>query len=123
MNPQLHEWTWLDAGEIVSLPELSIACRMTTQDVDELVQYGALSPLAGQHPEPVFSAACVGPLRTAARLRIDFDLDLFTVALLLGYLHRIDALERQVKTLQAHLPGHVHLEHRDGPDLWHEQHA
>ena len=123
MNSQLPEWPWLDASEIVSLPELSIACRMTTQDMDELVQYGALSPLAGQRAGPVFSAVCVGPLRTAARLRIDFDLDLFTVALLLGYLHRIDALERRVTTLKAHLPEHVHLEHRDGPERWHEQHA
>ncbi|MEO7392388.1 MAG: chaperone modulator CbpM [Ramlibacter sp.] len=115
MTPHADEWTWLDASEILSLPDLSLACRMSTQDVDELVHYGALSPLAGPHPEPVFSAACVGPLRVAARLRTDFDLDLFTVALLLGYLDRIDALEGRVKTLQAHLPGHVHLAHHDGP--------
>ncbi len=123
MNSQPPEWTWLDASENVNLQELCMACRMTTQDVDELVHYGALSPLAGKHPEPVFSADCVGPLRIAASLRIDFDLDLFTVALVLGYLHRIEVLEQQVKTLQAHSPGNLHPVHRDGPQRWHEQHA
>jgi chaperone modulatory protein CbpM len=45
------------------------------------------------------------PLRTAGKLRQDFDLDLFTVGLLLGYLNRIEALERQVRTLKAQTPG------------------
>lgn len=44
--------------------------------------------------------------RSVSRLRLDFDLDLFTVALLIGYLNRIEALERQVQSLQAQLPGH-----------------
>ena len=51
-----------------------------------------------------FSADCVVPLRAACKLRIDYDLDLFTVALLMGYLNRIDGLERQLQSLRAELP-------------------
>jgi chaperone modulatory protein CbpM len=34
-------------------------------------------------------------------MRSDFDLDIFTVAILLDNLNRIEALERQVHSLQA----------------------
>jgi hypothetical protein len=51
----------------------------------------------------VFSADYVMPLRKAGRLRRDFDLDLFTAGLLLDQLLRIDALETQVRALQARL--------------------
>jgi chaperone modulatory protein CbpM len=37
-------------------------------------------------------------------MRLDFDLDIFTVAILLGNLNRIEVLERQVHSLQALLP-------------------
>ena len=73
-------------------------------EVDELVQYGALAPQAQRAAvpqEPRFSADCVVPLRAACKLRIDYDLDLFTVALLVGYLNRIDALEQQLQSLHA----------------------
>jgi len=46
-------------------------------------------------------------LRAASKLRLDFDLDLFTVAILLGNLNRIEVLERQVHSLQALLPPHM----------------
>jgi chaperone modulatory protein CbpM len=37
-------------------------------------------------------------------MRVDFDLDIFTVAMLLGHLNRIEVLERQVISLKALLP-------------------
>jgi chaperone modulatory protein CbpM len=37
-------------------------------------------------------------------MRADFDLDIFTVAILLGNFNRIEVLERQVHSLQALLP-------------------
>ena len=58
-------------------------------------------------------------LREAARLRAQFDLDLFTVALLLGYLQRIARLEHQLRSLQAHVPYPQHLP-REGPAPWRE---
>lgn len=106
MNPQQGEWLWLDARETVTVSELSQVCGMSPSELDELVDYGALVPLQAERHERVFSAEIVPPLRTAGKLRLDFDLDLFTAAILLDYLNRIEALERQVRSLRAHLPAH-----------------
>lgn len=120
MDSRSHEWTWIEAGEPVSLAELGRACAMAPAELDELVEFGALVPLVRGEEGFVFAAECVLPLREAARLRSDFDLDLFTAGLLLRYLQRIEALERRVRMLQAKLPAPAHHPEREGPDLWHE---
>ena len=122
MATQRVEVTWLDARETVSMTELSSICGLTEADLRELIEYGALAPLDRQQTEPIFSSERIGGLRRAARLRRDFELDLFAVALLLEYLDRIEALERQVKSLQAHLPAHAQPQ-REGPQPWHEPHG
>lgn len=114
---------WLDARETVTVPELSRMCGLSAAELDELVEYGALAPLR-RNESCVFSAEWVAPLRTAGRLRQDFNLDLFGVAILLGYINRIEELEREVKSLRAHLPGLTHPLHRDdGPERWREPHG
>lgn len=104
MEHSQAEWIWLDTRQSVSAGELSRVCAISADEIDELVQYGALEPLVQVAPAPQdlqFSADCVVGLRTACKLRVDYDLDLFTVALLVGYLNRIDALERQLQSMHA----------------------
>ncbi len=104
MSHPLEDWHWLDASETVSLSELSRACALETAQLMELMEYGALAflpPTRPEQPERLFSAQCIPPLRIAAKLQRDFDLDLFAVALLLEYLNRIDTLEQQLHALQA----------------------
>lgn len=103
MKPPLLDLARLDRSEAVTVSELSRVCAMSAAELDELVDYGALVPLDRSYSARLFSAECVMPLRTASQLRRDFDLDLFTVAMLLGYLHRIVALERQLRSSQAQL--------------------
>ena len=93
MVTQPVEVTWLDARETVSMTELSRVCGLTEAEL------------------------------RAASLRRDFELDLFVMALLLEYLDRIEALERQVKSLEAHLPAHANKHQREGPQPWHEPHG
>lgn len=97
------EWSWLDPRKAVSLKQLSLTSGMSPTDLDELVDYGALTPLESAQPGLVFSSECARPLTMACKLRKDFDLDIFTVVLLLGYLTRIEVLERQAR---ARLPAH-----------------
>ena len=123
MSPPRHDLTWLDASETISLSELSEACQVSAAELDELVEYGALAPVNKTGEEFLFSAACTAALRAACKLRKDYDLDLFTVALLLDYLNRIERLEREVRSLQAHLPTHLVGAHREGPQPWREPHA
>ena len=117
------DWVWLDTARNVEQSELARMCRMGSAEIDELVEYGALVPLvneegAGRH----FSAAVVPSLREAAQLRADFDLDLFTVSLLLRYLQRIVHLEQQLRAQQVQVPHPSQLP-REGPTPWREPHA
>jgi chaperone modulatory protein CbpM len=125
MQSQQSEWHWLEATEQVSVQELCRSCSLSREQLDELVGYGALEPVRAEGDETMFSADCVPLLRDATRMGRDFDLDMFTVGLLLGYLARIDTLERRVKSLQAHLPAHLHPPGglREGPAPWRESHA
>jgi chaperone modulatory protein CbpM len=117
------DWTWLDPHRRIGQVELAQMCSLTIAEVDELVDYGALVPLATEVGETrQFSAGSVPPLREASRLRVHYDLDLFTVSLLLGYLQRIAHLEQQLRALHAHLPHPPHLP-REGPTPWREPHA
>ena len=108
MASQSTEFAWLDGRETITVTELTRVCALSVAEIDELVGYGVLAPLRNPPHETLFSAEWVMPLRQAARLRRDLDLDLFAVAILLGYLQRIDGLESELRSLQAQLPGHVH---------------
>lgn len=122
MNPQTHEPLWLDDRHTVDAPELSRICGLSIDDLLELVDYGALAPLEAGRQPPVFSSSCIMPLRQAAGIRSDFDLDLFTVAILLGYIKRISELEKQLRALHAQAPSHLRVQ-REGPTSWREEHA
>ncbi|MDB5859718.1 MAG: hypothetical protein JWQ76_3407 [Ramlibacter sp.] len=124
MQVKASDRMWLDTQRNVGQQELARMCAMSEAEIDELVDYGVLVPMANE-PGRLFNAAVVPLLREAVRLRADFDLDLFTVSLLLRYLQRIVRLEQQLRALQApqaQYSHHVHLE-RDGPAPWREPHA
>jgi len=123
MPTDASDWTWLDPLRRIDQFELAEMCRLSVAEVDELVEYGALVPVAGDSARTrQFSASCVAPLREAGRLRSHYDLDLFTVSVLLGYLQRIAHLEQQLRSVQSHLPHPVQLP-REGPAPWREPHA
>ncbi len=98
------EWDWAQTSETLNLAELARVCGMSAVELDELVEYGALTPLNSDEKSWLFTADCIPPLRCAANLRRDYDLDLFTVVILMDYLHRIKGLEDQVRSLQAERP-------------------
>lgn len=106
MPQEPMEFFSLDATATVTLSELAECCGLSAVELDELVDYNALVPLAST-PERAFSANWVVPLRKAAKLRVDFDLDVFTIAIVLGQLVQIEMLERQVQSLQAQVPGNL----------------
>lgn len=120
-HPPLDWWP-LDAQRGIAQAELARMCALSVDELEELVEYGALVPIVSDEPDGrQFSAACVPPLREAARLRRHYDLDLFTVSLLLGYLQRIAQLEQQLRSVHAHLPNPAQLP-REGPTPWREPH-
>lgn len=92
---------WPDTTDTVGLADLALACAMRCEDVQELIEFGALMPLNSTDKEPVFSISCMAPLRTAEKVRSDYDLDLFVVVIVLDYLRRIEQLESQLSRLEA----------------------
>jgi len=92
-----------DASRI-TLETLAQLCAMKVYELEELMDYNALQPVSCDVSELLFFSRWISPLRTVAKLRIDFDLDMFTVAIVLSHIQRISQLEQQVAWLEARLP-------------------
>lgn len=91
----------LDPGEeLLPTPEFARIAGLQESQVRELLDYQLLKPA---HLDMRMAFA----LREANRIGRDFDLDLFTVGLLAGYLQRIEGLEAQVQSLRADHAVHV----------------
>lgn len=120
MSTRSRDSDWLDPHGTVSAAELARMCQLSVSELEELVDYGLLQPVAGAPRSRIFSGASVQPLREAAALRNLFDLDLFVVGLMFCQLERVAQLEQQVRSLHAHL--RRPRPERDGPAPWREPH-
>jgi chaperone modulatory protein CbpM len=98
MNVQYLETA---SADCIGFSELSMASAISVAELQELIEYGALAPLQPLQPEPLFAISYLEPLRTAGKLRRDYDLDLFVVVILMDYLQRITQLESQLRSVQA----------------------
>lgn len=96
-----HDIECLEAHQPIGLQELARLADLETAELMELVEYGALVPLADTTPAVCFSLQCLKPLRAAAHLRRVYDLDVFVVAMLMEHLARIESLEGQLHAIQA----------------------
>lgn len=94
---------WLHAGTQVTLVELARVSGLAPEVLRELVEFGALAPVAREASEWSFSAQCVVRVRAAARLGTDLELETPALALVLGYLERIERLEAELRHLRAQL--------------------
>ena len=92
---------WLDEQQRVTLEELAEVSGLPVTLLSELVESGALVPVDARAEHWVFASTCVSVVRTAGRLRNDFDLDAGGVSLALRLLERIEALEDEIRHLRA----------------------
>jgi len=107
MKAILTEVLWLDEHHTLSLSELSELSGLAPDDLNELIDYGVITPIE-QHTEPMrFHASCVVTAKTAGRLRTDFELDAHAVALAMTLIERTHALETQLRELGARLPRRI----------------
>jgi len=110
MEGMTLEAVWLNEGQSCSFLALVEASGLTAEEVQWLMESGALMPLPSPQaeappPESLrFSAAALPVARLARRLRDDFELDRAGLALALRLMQRIDALEQEVERLRARLP-------------------
>ena len=98
MNTERSELIWLDEQHEVSLDELVELSGLSLQELQQLVESGALIP---NNPVPhnldantwYFSSHCIVSIRKLSRLKQDFELEQNALSLMLVFLERIRVLE------------------------------
>jgi hypothetical protein len=98
------EAVWLTEDTEFTLTQLAELANIPEEEIRELVEYGALSPVDPDAQAWIFSGRCLLTVRTACRLKLSFDLEPHGVALIVSLLDRIQALESQLGSLRAQLP-------------------
>jgi chaperone modulatory protein CbpM len=107
MRIEITEAVWLDEHRELSLMELVELSGLSVDELHHLVDCEALQPISGA-THVRFRADCLALVRTASRLRSDFDLDVNGLALALRLLGRIRELETDLHELRALLPHSAH---------------
>lgn len=87
--------------DYLSVEEVSLLCELSDEDMTELIDYGALHSDIVVEEEVFFSAQRMQYLQVACQQRRDYDLDLFAVVLVMGYLQEIADLKQQLADMQA----------------------
>ena len=104
MRVELTELHWLEEHRNLTLAELAQLSGFSEDELRELEACGAIAPVDASEATPRFGAHCLVAVRTAYRLRNDFELDAQGLAVALALLERIGALEAQISELRALLP-------------------
>ena len=103
MEPEREAVLLSEACEF-TLDELAEISGLTERELREFVEYGAIAPVDPAATQWRFTGRCVVTMRTASRLRADFDLEPHGVALVISLLDRIGELPSELERLQAQLP-------------------
>lgn len=104
MKAEHAEAQWLTETSRFSVSELVELSGSTAEELRELVEYGAITPVNPESPDWLFPGQCLPTIRVACRLRVSFDLEPHGVALVISLLDRIHDLEARIGDLRAQLP-------------------
>lgn len=105
MEAENAEVQWLTEECAFSLTELVELSGSSVEELRELVEYGAITPVNPESSQWVFPGQCLPTARAARRLRVSFDLEPHGLALVLSLLDRLRDLETQMDSLRAQLSG------------------
>ena len=101
MKPEIAEAVDLDESGVLTLAQLVEQSELPEMELRALVDYGALTPIDPQAASWTFTASWVVVARTAGRLRRDFELDAYSLSVVLQYAQRVAALEAELRALHA----------------------
>jgi chaperone modulatory protein CbpM len=107
MKAEHAEAQWLTEESQFSLSELVELSGSSVEELRELVEFGAISPVNPESSDWLFTGQCLPTIRVACRLRVGFDLEPHVVALVISLLDRVHDLEAQMASLRAQLPRRV----------------
>jgi chaperone modulatory protein CbpM len=103
MTNSTDEAVRIDDHTTISYAELVSASGVTEKILHEMVSYGALTPQGDDVSTWTFTTRSLVVVRKAQRLQREFELDTHAATVVLRYLERIEALEAQLRSLQAKL--------------------
>ncbi len=101
MSEQSSDSIWLNETDYCRIEHLVEVSGLSLEEIEDLIETGVIAP-AGQNEQPrVFQLQYVLTVKTARRLRDDFQLERHGLTLALTLLRRVADLEAELKTLQA----------------------
>jgi chaperone modulatory protein CbpM len=101
MNIETCEALRIDAQGEISWMQLIELSGLAEGELRELVDDGALVPIAPEAPAWNFHARAIVVARTAGRLRRELDLDAHALAVVMRFIARIEDLEAELRALRA----------------------
>jgi chaperone modulatory protein CbpM len=103
MNLHITESIWLNEQGVCRIEQLAEYSGLSIAEIADLIEVGLIEPVDPRAQPHTFQLRHIVTVKTAHRLREDFQLDRHGVALALTLLRRVDELEDQVKALKAQL--------------------
>jgi chaperone modulatory protein CbpM len=103
MNTQFSEPARQGESRVCHIEYLAEVSGLSTDEIEDLVTIGLITPADEAVQPPAFALCCVLTVKTARRLRDDFQLDRHGLALALTLVQRIRELQAELKALQARL--------------------
>ena len=101
MSMETTEALWLSDTAVCHIEHLADVSGLSLEEIEDLVDSGLIAPVEAPPAPRTFHLVHVVTVRTARRLRDDFELDRNGVALALTLLRRIDALEAQLRATRS----------------------
>ena len=101
MNTQSTEAVWLNGNEVCLIEHLVEVSGLSIEEIEDLVENDLIEPMDRTIQPHLFSLRSVLIVKTARRMRDDFQLDSHSLALALTLLQRIDALEGELDDLRS----------------------
>ena len=103
MNIQSSESVWLNGNAVCRIDHLIEVSGLSIEEVEDLIENELIAPTDQTTQPRSFALHYVLTVKTARRLRDDFQLDRHALVLALTLLQRISALENDLNAMQAKL--------------------
>jgi chaperone modulatory protein CbpM len=103
MMVQVTDSVWLDDAGVCTAEQLAEVSGLSVEEIDDLIENGVITPVDERAQPKSFRLHHMVTVRTARRLRDDFELDRHGVALALTLLGQIDGLEAELQAARVRL--------------------
>ncbi len=103
MESNVLDAVWLNETGQCTMVHLAEVSGLNSAELQSLVDSGVLSPLPAAEDSLAFSTGAMLVVRTARRLRDDFELSPVGLALAMQLLERVHALDRELERVRAGL--------------------